>query len=315
MSQPPSDCSLIICAYTEERWADLVAAITAARGQTVAPREVILVIDHHPVLLARARAAFTDVTVIANAQERGLSGARNTGIAQAQGVFVAFLDDDAVAAPDWLARILAVCHLPKVLGAGGTITPQWQGAPPRWFPAEFGWVVGCTYRGVPTTTAPVRNLIGCAMCVRRDLFAQVGGFRADLGRVQKLPVGDEETEWCIRARQQFPDQDFVFVPGAEVRHQVPPSRATWQYFFTRCYFEGQSKAQLTALVSAQAGLATERSYTLRTLPTGVVRGVADAVLRRDLTGVARAYAIIAGLACTTAGYLAGKVGGRGHGTF
>ena len=33
---------------------------------------------------------------------------------------------------------------------GGRVDPDWEGgARPRWFPAEFGWVVGCSYTGQP----------------------------------------------------------------------------------------------------------------------------------------------------------------------
>ncbi|HMN30347.1 MAG TPA: hypothetical protein PKE45_19500, partial [Caldilineaceae bacterium] len=59
------------------------------------------------------------------------------------------------------------------------------------------------------------------------------------------------------------------------------------------------------LVGSQAALASERSYTLRTLPKGILRGVADTVLANDRAGLARATAILAGLAITAAGYLSG----------
>ena len=80
-------------------------------------------------------------------QQRGISGARNSGIAAARGAIIAFLDDDAIAAPDWLEQLLAGYSSPNVLGVGGAIEPQWQGGRPRWFPPEFDWVVGCTYLG------------------------------------------------------------------------------------------------------------------------------------------------------------------------
>jgi glucosyl-dolichyl phosphate glucuronosyltransferase len=59
----------------------------------------------------------------------------------------------------------------------------------------------------------------------------------------------------------------------------------------------------------QLGLAAERAYTLRILPTGITQGLVDTFLHRDVTGVARAAAIIAGLGLTTAGYLVGIFAG------
>src|SRR5712691_10443638 len=96
------DVSVIICTYTEERWDDLVAALSSLQQQVVPPREIIVVVDHNIHLLQRVQAEVTGVIVSANAEERGLSGARIHGIAIAKGALVAFLDDDAIAEPDWL---------------------------------------------------------------------------------------------------------------------------------------------------------------------------------------------------------------------
>src|SRR5688572_27856260 len=68
--------SVVICAYTEDRWDDLVAAVASVRHQTVPPHEIVVVIDYNPPLLARAGAALDGVMVVANQQARGLAGAR-----------------------------------------------------------------------------------------------------------------------------------------------------------------------------------------------------------------------------------------------
>jgi glycosyltransferase involved in cell wall biosynthesis len=301
--------STIICAYTEERWDALLAAVESVRQQTLPPDEIIVVIDHNPALLARARAQIAAATVIANTEARGLSGARNTGLAVAQGAIIAFMDEDAAAAADWLARLSACYRNPRVLGAGGAIEPDWQSGRPAWFPVEFDWVVGCTYRGMPTTPTPVRNLIGCNMSFRRGVFTQAGTFQNGIGRVGTLPVGCEETELCIRLAQLAPDGLLQYDPQARVHHRVPAARARWAYFRSRCYNEGRSKALVARLVGSRDALATERSYTLRTLPQGAARGLADA-LRGDVAGLLRAGAIVSGLLITAAGYLVGKAEGR-----
>jgi GT2 family glycosyltransferase len=302
-------CTVIICAYSDERWSDLKAAIASVQGQTVPPGEIVVVIDHNPALLERVRAEIPAVIALANRCERGLSGARNSGLAIAQGEIIAFLDDDAVAEPGWLAQLCAGYRDPEVLGVGGAIEPLWLGGRVPWFPAEFGWVVGCSYRGMPESTAAVRNLIGANMSLRREVFAAIGGFSGTLGRVGARPVGCEETELCIRARQHWLGRSLLYEPRARVRHRVPAARVRWGYFLARCYAEGLSKAQVVHLVGPDDGLASERSYTLRTLPQGVVRGLADGLVRRDISGFARVGAIIAGFACTTTGYLVATVAG------
>ena len=297
--------SVILCAYTEARWHDLVAAVASVQRQMLPPGEIIVVVDHNPRLLERARAEWPDLIVIENSGAQGLSGARNSGVAVAQGALIVFLDDDAAAAPDWLERLSACYADPSVVGVGGAILPAWRERQPGWFPAEFAWVVGCTYRGMPTDRAAVRNLIGCNMSFRRGVFDRIGGFR--IGRVGVLSIGQEndDTEFCIRLSTAQPEGRLIYEPTASVAHNVPAQRATFAYFVRRCYSEGLSKARLGRLVGRERGLSSERDYTLRTLPSGVWRGLVDTLARRDLGGILRASAIVAGLGVTTVGYAVG----------
>ena len=309
MSGVACQVSVVICAYTEARWDDLVAAVQSVADQTLPPLETIVVVDHNAALLARVRDVLPGVTAVENVHQPGLSGARNSGIASASGGIIAFLDDDAVAESDWLARLAAGYSRPGVVGVGGSILPVWTGAHPAWFPEEFNWVVGCTYRGLPEATAPVRNLIGCNMSFRRDVFEALGGFRTGIGRVGQVPVGCEETEFCIRVGQRWPGQALVYEPSARVHHRVPAARMSWRYFCARCYGEGLSKAAVARLRGSQAGLATERAYTQRTLPAGIGHGL-QAAWRGDPAGITRASAIVAGLGVTVAGYAVGHLSQR-----
>lgn len=306
MTQTTSHISVIICAFTEERWDATVAAIQSAQQQTLPPDEIILVIDHNPTLLERARANISGIIAIENSEPQGLSGSRNSGLAIAHGDLIAFLDDDAIAELDWLEKLHDRCLDPQVLGTGGAVDPFWLSQKPSWFPEEFYWVIGCTYRGLPETSTTVRNLYGGCGCWRKEVFDVVGAFRHGIGRVGTIPKGCEETELCIRARQRWPEKVFLYEPSARINHQVPAKRATWSYFRARCYGEGLSKAAISRFVGAKDGLATERSYTMRTLPRGVLHGLGDAFLRRDPSGIGRASAIVAGLLITSAGYLVGS---------
>jgi hypothetical protein len=159
---------------------------------------------------------------------------------------------------------------------------------------------------LPTAPSSIRNFIGCNMSFRRTVFDSVGGFLTGLGRVDLVPAGCEETEFCIRLSRRLPAGKLWFDPGASVRHSVPAVRATWSYFRSRCYMEGRSKARVARLVGASRGLKSERSYIVKTLPGGVVEAVTQQ-FRGDVAGLARACAIVAGLAITSAGYLVGTV--------
>lgn len=296
---------VILCAYTTRRWDALVEAVQSVAEQTRSADEVILVIDHNPELLARARETFTGTAVVANAGQRGLSGARNTGVSQAGSEIVAFLDDDARAQPNWLAELVAAYVDQRVVATGGVVEPRWEpGAAASWLPEEFYWTIGCSYRGLPTGPAQIRNPIGASMSFRRDAILIAGGFREGVGRLETQPLGCEETEMSVRVASAVPDALILHVPSARVDHLVEPERTRWRYFCSRCWSEGISKAVVTNHVGRSAALASERLYTRQTLPSGVLRGI-RAGLRGEAAGFARATAIIAGLTITAAGYVYG----------
>jgi glycosyltransferase involved in cell wall biosynthesis len=297
--------SVVTCTYSPARTAQLRQLVESLRGQTVPADEVIVVVDQNPELLAELRDRLEGCVVTPNVHGRGLSGARNTGLETARFDVVAFIDDDAVPERDWLERLRDAYVDPVVIGVGGQVEPRWDGEVPPWFPAEFGWVVGCGYAGLPQVTTTVRNFIGCNMSFRREEIADAGGFRIDLGRIGIATVGCEETEFCIRLMRDRAGRVLRFEPAARVRHFVPRQRMSWRYFHSRCFFEGMSKARVARLVGADAALESERAYVVRALARGVVRNVGLA-LRGDLWALARAGAIVDGLSTTTFGYLAGR---------
>ncbi len=304
-----AETSVIVCAFADERLADTVRCVMSARAQEPPPGEVIVVVDHNEPLAQRLREQLpAAVNVLANAGEQGLSAARNTGIAAAAGGLIAFLDDDAVAHPGWLAGLLAGLEDPSVIGVGGRANAIWDGGQPAWFPDEFLWVVGCSYTGQPQA-GEVRNPLGCNMAFRAEVFAAAGGFDTGMGRLGKRPLGCEETELCLRASRRLPGTRFRLVAGAEIDHRVPQSRGRFRYFLSRCYHEGISKALVRTLADT-GSLGTERTYVTRTLPAAVLRALAQVLTgpgRRAAAG--RAGAVLAGLAASGLGYL------RGHRLF
>lgn len=324
-TRPHATASVIVCAYTPARWDLLTSALRAAADQFRPRDELVLVIDHNEDLLKRAQDELGDIAlVIENHYERGLSGARNTGIEASAGDVVVFLDDDACPRPGWLGSLLAPFSADTVMACGGTARPVWAHGRPGWFPDEFDWVVGCSYRGQTGTgtdagdsrIVEARNPLGCNMAFRRTVFDEVGAFRVGIGRVGRLPLGCEETELCIRLRQAVPAARIVLVPGAVVDHHVTPERHRFTYFAQRCFAEGVSKAAVAGQVGTADGLSSERTYATRTLPRGIARGLRssfapyeqpEGAARRD--GLCRSVAIVAGLALSAAGYVGARIAG------
>jgi GT2 family glycosyltransferase len=299
--------SVVIPCFADERFHDVVDCVEALRRQTLPPAEVVAVVDDNPALLERLRAAQPDLRTIANRESSGSSGARNTGIAATRGEIVAFFDDDAAPEPGCLERLAEHYGDERVAGVGGGVDADWCTGRPRWFPEEFDWVVGCSYRGLPTRPAPVRNLLGANMSFRRRALEAAGGFSADMARRGRYPLGVDDTELCIRVRRALPGSVLVYDPAAKARHKVPAARLTWRYFWRRCLAEGKAKSALTAVAGAAESLSSERSYVIRVLPAGVARGLLAAFTGRDAAGLGRALAIVAGLVGTTVGYAAGRL--------
>jgi glycosyltransferase involved in cell wall biosynthesis len=292
--------SVIIAAFSSERWEYLREAVASVAAQTSPALETIVVIDHNPDLLARARRELAAV-VIPNAGARGASGARNTGVAHSRGEVVVFLDDDVVATGNWLSRLLAHFTDPGVVGVGGRLDPLWATARPRWFPGEFGWTIGVSYTGMPERTARVRNVWASNMAVRRAAFDAAGGFREDFGKVGAVSR-PEDTDLCMRVDGGA----WLYDPDSAVSHRVPPQRARFRYFLTRCYHEGHGKAGLAARNGARNSTSDERGYTVRVLPRAILRGLVEA-LRGDSAGALRGAAIIAGLCVALAGFAVGAM--------
>lgn len=297
--------SVITPAFTMERWDSLCRAVQSTTAQTAAVLETIVVIDHNRDLLDRARRELPGAVVVPNVRSQGVSGARNSGVAASRGAVVAFLDDDAVAFPSWLEATLPHFANPDVVGVGCRVVPVWSGTRPRWFPPEFDWAVGGSYRGMPAAAAPVRNVWSCGMAVSRPVFEAIGGFRDEFGKVggRSRP---EDTDLSLRAAAARPGGIWIYEPTATVCHQVPAERTTVGFFLRRCLNEGSGKAELAALNGSGPSTSAERLYARRVLPRGVARGLRDTA-RGDLSGGLRSIAIAAGLSTTTAGFAVCRV--------
>lgn len=298
--------SVVVCVYTEKRLPEIRAALDSIARQTVPPSQVIVVADHNPALFDRLAAEYPDLDVMSSTFEKGLSGARNTGIEHASGDVVAFIDDDARAQPQWLESLLDSYDDESVVGVGGVVLPDWS-APgrPAWLPDEFLWVVGCSYRGQPEVRAEVRNPIGANMSFRRSAFAEAGLFDPSIGRTftSSRPLGCEETEFSIRLSRLSPGARIIHEPRAVVYHHIDQSRATWRYFLGRCSAEGCSKARISRLSGASAALSSERSYIANTIRRAVRRELGGVLRPGRKDSVTRLLALALGILSAAAGYI------------
>ena len=284
--EPLPSVSVVICAFTDERWDDTLAAVASVRAQRPEPHEVIVVVDHNPALRDRFAAAL-DVTVVENSGVVRPVRRQEHGVALAQGDVVAFLDDDAVAQPGWLKALARPFADPDVLGVGGLTLPAWATERPRWLPEEFDWVVGCTFIGAGTRGRSGTCSAATPPSGARSSTSRAGS-RSHIGRSSagKRPLGCEETEFCIRVSQLWPGGKFVFDPRAVIRHRVPPARATLR-LLPGTLLRGGAVQGARHRERRSSGRTCPRSgrYAADTLRRGVGRG-----LREGLSGDVRGLA-------------------------
>jgi GT2 family glycosyltransferase len=249
--------SVIISTYSKNNLDLVLDCLESLKKQSLKPEETILVLDPYPDLVEffRSRVPTTGLKIVVS-NECGLSNARNAGIKSAAGEIVVFIDDDAVAAADWLKNLAKSYNDPNVVGVGGLIKPLWENGYPAWFPEELNWIVGCSYKGLPESKSYVRNPIGCNMSFRKAVFERVGYFRSDLGRFGKMLLAGEEPELSLRILNAIPNAKIVYDPAAIVYHRVRKNRARLDYLFRRSFFEGLSKA----LIINQSKSSVENQY-------------------------------------------------------
>lgn len=302
--------SVIVCTHSDERRARLLACVASLRSGRRRADQLLVVVDSNPELVAKLAIDLAPEVDLLESDGRGISAARNTGIKQATGDVVAFLDDDAVAAPDWLAQLeCAFASRPDAIGAGGRIVPDWEVAAHS-LPDELLWVVGSTYRGHPEEVGPILRPIGCNMAFRRDAVVKVGGFSQDFGpsgnanRTHRnfKPHSNEEIVLALALRDRFGPDRIVYWPSAVVSHFAPADRVSWRYLVTRCRAEGKSKADVRRLYGRDS-MSYDGSYLGQVLLPAIVRYLGRGIRHAERADIERGCMGVAAAAITGAAYL------------
>ncbi len=161
----------------------------------------------------------------------GLSVARNAGIAEARGNICCFIDDDAVASPDWLEQIAsAFAAHPETGVIGGHTYLQVPQPRPKILKhgLEAYWSQFVTpYQGYTEVEEWSEFPWGANWAARRKALLAIGGFRADYGRHGDDAWGGEELIAAAQIRSQ--GYRIAVLPQAKVWHHVDRARFTWRH--------------------------------------------------------------------------------------
>ncbi len=174
----------------------------------------------------------------------GLSVARNRGAGETTAPILAYLDDDAIASPQWLKNIVAAYNSnDKIAIAGGKVTLIWPNGidHPNWISQEMAGSLGIYDLGDEIVYIDNPNLTprGLNYSLRRSFLESIGGFDVNLGRVGKNLLSNEELHMTERAIAQ--GWQVVYLPQAIAAHHVAPERLKAGWFLRRSWWQGISE--------------------------------------------------------------------------
>ncbi len=236
--------SAVVCTY--RRAAALADALASLATQTLDPAHFeVLVVNNDPsdqrtvatvdAVRSRHFAGRPERLRLITCPHPGLSFARNAAVARARGDILSFLDDDAVARPEWLARVRdAFAGHPHAGVVGGRITLAPPAPRPRWALPAWGryWSEHATdFDDVRIANHWWHYPFGANWSAPRGVLLAVGGFRTAYGRTGQGAAGGEE----IVAAALIHRLGFAVVvdPAAEVLHRPEGTRFTLGHVWRR----------------------------------------------------------------------------------
>ena len=241
-----TSATVVIC--THERVGIVNRTIAAALSEAAACGADVLAIDNAsrdgtPALLADLARRHAPVLRVAHEPVLGLSAARNRGLAEARGAVAAFLDDDAVPRPGWLAALLEPFGAPEIACVGGRIVPCFSSPPPLWltpplYPALSAFDAGDEPRRLRYGNEDYP--FGANIAFRVAAARALGGFSTRVGLRGRQQLLHEETDMCYRVEQA--GGEIHYAPAACVDHWIAAERLTPDWFLDRHGQGGRSAA-------------------------------------------------------------------------
>lgn len=238
--------SAVICTYN--RYDVLEKAIKSLQMQTLALSNFeILIIDNSPDFInsKEVKKTYKHIENLKYIIEKtpGLSNARNIAAEHAKSDFVAFMDDDAIATPQWLEKILEAIETfgDEVDVVGGRIDPIWGKPRPEWLGDELlGHVSVVNWGGSCRAAAKDEWFAGANITFRVKALQKHGGFAINLGRKGggATLLSNEESDLINKIRAS--GHLLIYQPDAKVDHLVEEKRLKRSWFRRRASWQAVS---------------------------------------------------------------------------
>jgi GT2 family glycosyltransferase len=285
--------SVIVCAYSLERYRYLLQTMQSLRDQVFPVAEIVVVIDKN-VSLYRQMVSdaklynWSNVKLIFNEELKGVSYARNVGIKVTNGDIVALIDDDAMADPTWTQTIVASFAEDERVGAiTGLTVPRWE-SNGSWLPKELYWMISCSY-ATAATTYEVERSFGTNMAFRRAVLDQIGLFDERLGLQGKKWIGGEDTELAWRVKQA--GFKILCNPDVKVVHAIPAKRLEFNALLKRAFAGGVSEGHMIRVTRHRVSPHTRREYLSTLLFEFFPRRMSEAIVHRSRIALTQALLV------------------------
>jgi glycosyltransferase involved in cell wall biosynthesis len=240
---------LTVCICTRDRPIYVRDCLEGLRRQTV-PRERFAILLVDSASSACVAGELADIAAeygarLLRMEQPGVSIARNAGAWAARTPFIAYIDDDAIPAANWVQAILDSIAQPGRRPAliGGQILPKWEAPLPGWWPRSLRGVLSIIEyegRGEYRTPAvpPGLQPYAANMVVHVLSLLAVGGFGGELGRYGNALLSDEEVQlaWTL----QDAGHSVRFDSRLVVHHQIQARRLDPAWLLSRLYWQGAS---------------------------------------------------------------------------
>ncbi len=222
--------TVAICTYNRADLLMICAESACKQDFPGAEFEVLLVdnasTDRTSEVAQELRQRYPSLRYVKESRQ-GLSQARNRAWQEAQGLYVAYIDDDARAPVDWLAQARRVINEHAPAAFGGPFLAYYRQPKPDWFKDDYASWSQMPQAGILPVDG---HLCGSNLFIRREVLSALGGFDPSLGMKGSTAAFGEETEFLLRLRRSQPQALLYYDPDVKVEHLVQPYkwRLNWQ---------------------------------------------------------------------------------------
>lgn len=235
---------VVICTHNNASMLDAALAAISSQVVSMTARWSVLVVNNNctdnttSVVEAYIRSGELPNLRIISERTPGLTSARHCGVRNTTAPWIAFVDNDCILQPDWVAQAILFASAHPTCGAfGGRVTLQWECSPPAYV-FEFKYCFAEQELGIYPKT--VNFIVGAGMVVNRSALEAVGWceqrFLSDRVGDKLVSGGDVEIARRIASRYEL-----WYNPACRLYHRIPAARTTFRYLMRMNYGLGSSR--------------------------------------------------------------------------